>query len=112
MRSQREHSEPLSWSGVFENEIDVSVVKAEIISPAVVNRQRVKQRIGVVRCRQLLGGIGFGKKVGANGNVGARVEEPFWIEVKSGGIVGADLEKPDRDGDAMQEKPAHPEDSF
>jgi hypothetical protein len=47
----------------------------------------VKQRIGVVRCRQLLGAIGFGKEVGANGDVGARVEESLWIEVKSGGIV-------------------------
>jgi hypothetical protein len=59
-----------------------------------------------------LGGIGFGKEVGANGDVGARVEELFWLEVKSSCIFGADLEESDRDGDAMLEKPTHPENRF
>jgi hypothetical protein len=72
----------------------------------------MEQRIGVVGCRLHLGGIGFGKEVGANGDVGARVEELFWLEVKSSCIFGADLEESDRDGDAVLEKPAHPEDSL
>ena len=38
-----------------------------------------------------MGGIGFCKEVGANGDVGAGIEKPFWIEVKSGGIVGAEV---------------------
>jgi hypothetical protein len=92
--------------------LDVSVVKTENRGPAVVDRQRAKERIGIIRRRLPFGGIGFGKEVGAHGNVGARAEELFWIEVKSGGIVGADLEKSDRDGDAVLEEPAYPEDSF
>ena len=72
----------------------------------------MKQRIWIVGRRVLLRGIGFGKEVGANGDVGARVEEPFWIEPKSSGIVGVDLEESDRDGDPMLEKPAHPQNSF
>ena len=72
----------------------------------------MKQCIGVVRRRLFLIGIGFGKEVGADGDVGARIEEPFRIEVKLGGIVGVDLEKSDGDGDAVLEEPAHPKDSL
>jgi len=72
----------------------------------------VEQRIGVVGCRLHLGGIGFGKEVGANGDVGARVKELLWLEVESSCIFGADLEESDRDGDVVLKEPAHPENSL
>jgi len=69
--------------GVFENAINVPVVKAKVCGSAVVDGERVEQRIWVVGCRLHLGRIGYGKEVGAHGDVGARVEELFCLEVES-----------------------------
>ena len=103
---------PPSWLGVFEDFGDVAVLKAEIVGSAVVKRQRVQERVWIVRSDPCSGRVGLGKKCAAYRDIGAWLEELFGTQVKESCVFRVDLEETDRDGDSMTEQPAHPLSGF